>query len=147
MLHDILGEEFRKKPGTDSLYQFAENLENYLIEQVDNSKEKLYLNEKGEGILKRYKEMMKKHVYGSNQIIISDNRAEEIITKVFHYCIKEKPIIDRLRNGEKKVYHRVYRGIYENLWLMGLDWPRIVANYIGCMTDRYLDSVYKQLFR
>ena len=135
---------------------FGEKLENYLIDVVDN-----FLKDDGNDILKeyereikytilnKYKNIMNDKVYKSPDVVISDNRAIHILRKLFTYYIEEEKIIREIQKAggkEEKIFHKVHRNIYEIEWLFGLDWPRIITNFLASMTDRYCNNLHQKLF-
>lgn len=136
--------------------RFGEEIEKYLIEEcLLTDGEYPDLNDKGWEIIKKYKELMEEKVYVSLEIVTSDNRANHIITQLFNYFFKEDDILKKIEIGQykdkiselKKAHHFIHRNIYEIKWLFGLPWPRVLANYISGMTDRFLDNLHEKMFK
>jgi dGTPase len=135
--------------------KFGEELEKFLIEKcILTDGDYPDLDEKGLRIINDYKELIEEKVYVSLEIVTSDNRANHIITQLFNYFFEEDGILKKIENGQykdkikdlRKIHHRVHRNIYDNKWIFGLTWPRIIANYISGMTDRYLDNLHEKMF-
>ncbi len=137
----------------DSLYKqeskchskFGEELEDYLIKRVIVINGHLKLDENGEELMKGYNDLIGPKVYESLDVLLSDNRAWHIISDLFEYFMGEEKVIEDIRIRKIKSDHRIHRNIYELGWLYGLEWPRIIANYLSGMTDRYADYLHEKL--
>ncbi len=152
-------DDLKKIYPTGITSRYGEELETCLIENVEiNEENGLDLNGVGKETIDCYKEIMGEKVYGSEDVIISDNRARHILEDLFKYYMSEWKVIEKIEakgiqqeiyrkiDRKKGINHKVPRNIYENRWLHGLEWPRIVTNFLACMTDRYADDLHHKLF-